>query len=99
MLALCLALPAQAEVYTSSPEYTNQTMPEGLSRDHRTRAGTWGRIVVRDGKLMYSLIDPKVPAWVLRPGIDGIIAPGLSHWLAARGDVRFVVEFLRLPAN
>ena len=89
------SLPAHAEVYKTSPEYTEKTIPEGLLQDHRLRAGTWGRIVVREGKVMYATADPGGAAWVLRPGIDGIIAPSQSHWVAPHGRVRFVVEFLR----
>lgn len=91
------ALPEGAEVYKTTKEYTERTVPEGLLQDHRTRHGTWGRIVVRQGKLMYSLSEPKTPAWILRPGIDGIIAPGVSHWIAPHGSVRFVVQFLHAP--
>jgi ferredoxin len=92
-------LPAGAEVYKTTHEFTARTVPDGMLQDHRTRAGTWGRIVVRQGKLMYSLSDPDVPAWILRPGIDGIIAPGVAHFIAPHGDVRFVVEFLRVPGE
>lgn len=91
-------LPDDLEVYKTTAEFTETTVPEGLLRDHRTRAGTWGRIRVLEGKLMYSLAEPAGAAWVLRPGIDGRIAPGVSHWIAPHGAVRFVVEFLRKPS-
>jgi tellurite methyltransferase len=90
------ALPEEAEVCKTTEELTERTIPAGMLQDHRTRAGTWGRIVVREGKLMYSLSEPRREAWILRPGIVGIIAPGLSHWIAPRGHVRFVIEFLRV---
>jgi tellurite resistance-related uncharacterized protein len=90
-------LPEDVEVYNTSPEYDEKTIPEGLLHDHRTRAGVWGRIVVREGKLMYAVADPGGAAWVLRPGIDGFIAPGTAHWIAPHGRVRFVIEFLRVP--
>lgn len=90
-------LPADAEVYETTKEFTEVTVPAGLLRDHRTRAGTWGRIVVREGTLMYALAEPSTTAWVLRPGIEGIIAPGVAHWVVPKGNVRFVVEFLRAP--
>jgi tellurite methyltransferase len=93
------ALPQGAKVYKTTHELTDRTIPEGMLQDHRTRAGTWGRIVVRQGKLMYSLSEPKKSAWILRPGIDGIIAPGVSHWIAPHGPVKFVIEFLRAPAR
>jgi tellurite resistance-related uncharacterized protein len=92
-------LPEGAEVYKTTAELTERTIPAGMLQDHRTRAGTWGRIVVRHGRLLYALSEPRREAWVLRPGIDGIIAPGISHWIAPRGSVRFVVEFLRPPPS
>lgn len=90
-------LPADAEPYKTTQEYTETTIPEGMLRDHRIKAGTWGRIIVREGKLLYSLAEPSGSAWFLRPGIDGIIAPRSAHWVVPHGKVRFVVEFLRAP--
>jgi tellurite resistance-related uncharacterized protein len=91
-------LPTAAEVYKTTPEYNERTIPTGLLDDHRTRAGTWGRIVIRAGKLMYSLSKGgPAAAWILRPGIDGFIAPGEPHFIAPHGPVRFVIEFLRAP--
>ena len=91
-------LPANAEVYKTTREFAQSTIPAGLLRDHRTRADTWGRITVREGKLLYSLAEPRGTSWMLRPGIDGIIAPGVAHWVTPHGAVRFVVSFLRCPA-
>lgn len=90
-------IPERVEVYKTTREYTEATIPEGMLRDHRTRAGTWGRIVIREGKLLYSLAEPRGSGWILRPGIDGAIAPGVAHWIAPHGKVRFVIEFLRAP--
>ena len=92
-------LPDHAELFKTSTEYDERTIPEGMLQDHRLRSGVWGRIVLREGKLMYALAEPAGAAWVLRPGIDGIIAPGLSHWIAPNGSVRFVVEFFRVDED
>ena len=91
-------LPENAEVYKETAEFTETTIPTGLLDDHRTRAGTWARIVIREGKLMYSLSKGgPAAAWILRPGIDGTVAPGIPHFIAPHGPVRFVIQFLRVP--
>lgn len=93
------ALPEVAEVYKTTGEFTETSIPSGMLREHRTKAGTWGRIVVREGKLLYCLAEPAQASWMLRPGIPGIIAPGRTHWITPHGRVRFVVEFLRDPTT
>ncbi len=90
-------LPTGVEVYKTTREFTQSTIPEGMLRDHRTKAGTWGRITVREGKLLYSLSEPRGTGWILRPGITGVIEPGVAHWVVPHGPVRFFVEFLRAP--
>lgn len=90
-------LPESAELYKTSPTYTEVTVPEGLLRDHRLRAGTWARIVIEEGKLLYALSDDPRAGWMLRPGIDGIVAPTVSHFVLPSGTLRFHVEFLKAP--
>lgn len=78
-----------------TPIFDQDTLPRGLRAAHDTKAGTWGRIVVEEGKLRYTLEPPREGSWVLRPGIDGIIEPAVAHRVAPVGTVRFRVEFLR----
>ena len=85
-------IPADAKAYRTTPTFDERTIPEGLMRDHRTKAGVWGRIVVESGKLAYTLGDR---GWVLRPGIDGRIPPDTAHHVEPVGEVRFAVVFLR----
>lgn len=39
----------QLPPYKRTPTFDEHTIPAGLRRDHRTRAGVWGRIVVEAG--------------------------------------------------
>ena len=92
------ALPSNAVVYKTTKTFTEATVPAGLLRDHRTKDETWGRIVVTEGRLLYTITEgPKRGSWMLNPQASGIIEPGVLHHVATRGGVMFRVEFLRAP--
>ncbi len=86
------AMPPGALPYRETRTFDEQTIPEGLQHDHRTARGVWGRLVVESGRLAYTIGER---TWVLRPGVDGTIAPERTHHVAAVGTVRFKVVFLR----
>lgn len=89
-------LPDGLEVYRSTPEFTEQTVPAKLRAEHSTKAGVWGRIVVEEGRLRY-IIGPT--SWILKPGVHGVIAPEQRHAVEPLASVRFRVEFLRKRAE
>lgn len=86
----------------TTPVFDAATLPAGLRRDHTTRAGTWGRIVVSEGALLY--VTEVGRRWRLTPGQGGsasdgagVVVPGMKHHVAPDGPVRFCVEFHRPP--
>jgi tellurite resistance-related uncharacterized protein len=88
------SLPELVERYKQTKVFDEKTVPAALLKDHRTKAGTWGRIVVAEGRLLYTIADE---SWTLRPGVDGIVEPGVAHKVTPQGAVRFHVEFLKQP--
>ena len=88
-------IPADCVAYKRTPEFNNETVPAGLLRAHRTKAGTWGRIVVLAGRLEYQITEPVAETLVLDPERSGVVEPEMLHSVAPLGDVRFYVEFLR----
>lgn len=88
-------LPPEARSYQRTRSFDQDSVPKGLLSEHRTKADTFGRIVVESGKLLYE-IPSLLRSWVLRPGVDGFIAPEQLHRVAPVGEVRFFVEFYRL---
>jgi tellurite resistance-related uncharacterized protein len=86
------ALPPEVAAYKRTATFTESTVPAGLLRDHRTKAGVWGRIVVEAGELAYVV---GAHTFRLGPGVDGIVAPQVTHHVAPVGSVRFHVVFLR----
>jgi tellurite resistance-related uncharacterized protein len=78
----------------SSPEWDRQSMPAGLGRAHRLGAGTWGRIVVHEGRLRFAMSSEPPLEVELGPGATQAIPPELVHEVRPLGPVRFRVEFL-----
>ncbi len=89
-------LPPGCEAYRSTPVFTEATVPPGLLRSHRTTPGTWGLIHVREGRLLYRVLDPPSERVLDPTGAPGLVEPGVPHEVAPVGPVRFQVEFYRM---
>lgn len=90
-------IPADYVAYKRTPEFTEQTVPAGLLKDHRTKPGVWGVIHVVSGRLRY-VIDEWNWDQNLSPAQSGIVIPELLHFVQPIGPVSFFVEFLRAPS-
>ncbi|MEM7410021.1 MAG: DUF3565 domain-containing protein [Myxococcota bacterium] len=90
-------LPRAVEPYKRTPEFDADSVPAGLTRDHRTAAGVWARIVVLEGSLGYVPDAASDVRHTLTPETPGIVVPELTHHVVPDGPVRFFVEFLRVP--
>lgn len=83
--------------YKCTPVFDEHTLPAGLRRAHRTKAGTWGVIRVIEGRVRFQVLDPASEA-VLEPGRPGLVLPDTPHLVEPLGAVRMQVEFYdRLP--
>lgn len=89
------SLPAIVRPYRRTPEFTEETVPPGLRRSHRTRAGTWGLIVVLDGRLLYRILRSPAEELILNPDHPGAVEPEVEHEVEPMGRVRFYIEFYR----
>jgi tellurite resistance-related uncharacterized protein len=100
-------LPKDMVQYSQVPQagsfFTATTIPKGLLRDHTTKAGTWGVIRVSSGILGYCIVqEPSLPGVTVEcsPDVPGIIEPQVKHHVKALSDdLKFVVEFYRLPGT
>lgn len=91
------ALPADVAPYGRTPEFTASSTPDGLLRNHRTKPGTWGEIVVLEGSLLYRVLEPEMEEIRLDPDNPGIVEPTVRHAIAPSADARFYVQFYRRP--
>lgn len=86
-------LPTGLRLFRTSPEWTEETIPHGLRHLHRIAPGTWGRIVVRDGTLRFTMNShPRLVAEVMSHAAQAI-PPEIEHEVHPLGHVRFAIEF------
>lgn len=89
------ALPDGVARYGGTPEFSEGSIPANLLRSHRTKAETWARIVVLEGRLLYRVLEPEPEEFELSPETPGIVEPEVLHEVEATGRVRFRVDFYR----
>lgn len=97
MWCLMPTLPDDLACVRTTRVFDQDSTPAALQREHRTRADTWGRILIHEGTLLYALCPAQGLAWLLQPGRPATIAPGQPHQITVQGPVRFCVEFYRAP--
>jgi tellurite resistance-related uncharacterized protein len=88
-------LPDSVTAYKRTPTFNNDSVPKGLLQDHNTKAGTWGKITIIEGSILYTILEPTVEEYELSPGVDGIVEPTVHHKIALREATTFYVEFYR----
>ena len=91
-------LPEGLEPYKRTPNFTEETVPASLLKDHSTKEGTWGLIRVEQGSLRYAVTDPRrsVEERTLTPNDEpGVVEPTIVHRVEPVGSVQFYVQFLR----
>jgi tellurite methyltransferase len=88
-------LPPRATTYKETPVFDERSVPAGLLSRHTLRADTWGRIVVLEGRVDYVIESDPPLTFVLRPGVDGGVAPEQPHHVTPQPGARFQVCFLR----
>ena len=86
-------IPKDCTSYKQTPVFNEHTIPSGLLKAHQTKPGTWGKIVVLEGRLRYRILEPELEEHVLDPENAGVVEPEVFHEVAPEGTVRFYVEF------
>lgn len=85
-------LPAGLTAYKQTPLFDQDSLPAGLRREHRTKAGVWALIHVVEGRLLYRILEPPSEQ-VLQVGVPGIVNPEQPHEVSPLGPMRMFVEF------
>jgi tellurite methyltransferase len=88
-----IQMPADAREYKRTATFSADSLPEALRGRHRTKAGTWARIVVEAGALEYHV---RGRVQQLGPGDVGLAEPEVLHHVNPLGAVRLHVEFWRV---
>jgi tellurite methyltransferase len=77
----------------TTPVWDQGTMPTALRRAHRVATGTWGKIVVHEGRLRFTAATTPAIEIELGAGATQPIPPGVEHEVEPLGTVRFAVVF------
>lgn len=72
--------------------FDENTLPAGLRKEHRTKAGVWGVIRILEGRVRYQVLDP-VSDTILDPDHPGLVLPDQPHFVEPLGVMRMQVEF------
>lgn len=86
-------LPEGTQEYARTRTFSEGSVPDGLLKTHTTKSGTWGKIVVLEGRLLYRILEPVVEEMELNPSLVGLIEPGVRHEVELLGCVEFYVAF------
>ena len=89
------AFPESLEKYKQTPIFTEETVPAGLLSEHNTKAGVWGKIIVLEGELDYTIPSQNNQTFQLSPNRFGVVEPLVLHSVKPKGKVRFYVEFYK----
>ena len=91
-------LPSDLAEFKRTPEFSELSVPVALLSSHSTKEGTWGKIVVLEGKLIYRILEPDAEELELDPQYPGVIEPAIRHEIEIHSPARFYVQFYRKPA-
>lgn len=87
-------IPSNLALYKTTPVFDETTIPAGLLKNHNTKEGVWGKIVVVEGKLLYSIYDTQEEIY-LDENNYGVAEPKVLHQVKPSGKVKFYVEFYK----
>ncbi len=75
-----------------TPIFDENTLPAGLRKEHRTKAGVWGIIRIIHGQVKYSILDPASQT-TLDVDSPGFVMPDQPHLVEPLGPMQMMVEF------
>jgi len=87
-------IPTHLCAYKKTDVFDQDSVPQALLKDHSTKAEVWGKIVILEGELLYS-IPSQHEEYRLDKDWFGVVEPEVKHHVAPMGKVRFYVEFYK----
>ena len=87
-------LPNSVEKYSQSRAFTETTTPPNFQKNHSTRPGVWGRLVMESGAFTFAWEKDDADI-SLAKGDTVVIPQETPHRVILNGPVSFFVEFYR----
>lgn len=89
------SIPEHVVAYRRTPEFDEENVPDVWLSAHSTKRGVWAKIVVLEGRLLYTIRDNPSEEIHLDADHFGVVEPRMSHFVRPLGKVRFYLEFYR----
>ena len=87
--------PKDVEYYKNTKVFTEKTVPDALTNTHFTKKGTWGKLIVTKGKLLYHIDGESPESHEITEENYGVIEPQKPHHVEMIGEVEFRVDFYK----
>ena len=87
-------LPENLTAYKKTNIFNQETIPAALLNDHSTKASVWGKIIVLQGELLYTIAKTG-DEYRLNAETYGVVEPEMKHKVTPIGEVEFYVEFYK----
>lgn len=87
-------LPPDLVHQRTTPDFTSETVPVGLTRAHRIALEVWGLLEVTSGELTFVWEGKDEPV-ILSAGDSLVIPPDTPHHVELGTGARFRVSFYR----
>ena len=81
-------------IYRTLGPFTEDTLPKGLLKQHRLRAGSWARLTILSGAIDFVWDDGDRETERLATGMTKLVEPLVPHHIALTGPVELEVAFL-----
>ena len=89
-------LPTELLAYKKISNFTEDSIPNALLKDHNTQKDVWAKIIVLKGSLLYTIkYEAGDEENLLEAGQVGIVVPEQMHFVKANKGLEFYVEFYR----
>ncbi len=88
-------LPDNVTAYKKTPIFNQDTIPNGLLKNHKTKKGSWGLINIIKGNLLYKIEEGVQEEIELNEKKFGVVEPEVLHHVKPLGEVQFFVEFYK----
>jgi hemoglobin len=82
--------------YKSTPVFDEDSLPDAIRSEHRTKPGAWGLLRVLAGRATLVFVEPRSEVEVT-PDTPAEIPPQATHFVRLDGPARLRIEFYREP--
>lgn len=92
-------LPPEVEPYRTIGPFDAETLPAGLRRTHSLKEGSWGRIDLTQGELLFVWEDDQDGEERLCAPAELVVPPQAPHHVAPVGQIELTITFYRKPGT